>query len=88
MPPVGDAVRFVDDKEANPARNRRNGSGPEPLIAQALGRNKQNITCIELEKCLNRGLFLRVCAIDARRTDTDPLRHGELVSHQRKQWAD
>src|SRR6185295_5376596 len=87
VPPIRNAMRFVDYEEADAAANKLEHVSEKPLIAQTFGRDKKNVAPIPLQRALDRVPLRGVIAVDYCGIQAEAARHVELISHQRSERA-
>lgn len=86
--PVGDAVGFVDDDEAEEGQQLRQHFVAELRIVQPLRGDEENVEAAGLE-VLEHGIpFGDVRGIEAGGTDSGTFGRGDLVAHERQQRGD
>lgn len=88
MPPIGNAVRFVDDQHGNLCGDTRQHLGTEALVCQALGRDQQNVDFPLGQSALDCRPVIHVVGVDRGGANSHSLRRSDLVSHQCKQRRD
>ena len=86
--PVGDAVRLVDDEQADRALDRRQDVGRESLVREALRRDEQDVDRVSGEALVDGLPLVDVAGVDRRGAEPEAARHRDLVAHQREQRAD
>ena len=60
----------------------------EALVGEALRRDQEDVDGVGRESVVDVVPFGLVAGIDGRRPDAEPLRHRDLVAHQREERAD
>ena len=88
VPPVGDAVRLIDDEEADGTLDPRQEVGHERLIRETLRGDQEDVDLVALQALPNGGPVGHVGGVDRRGGEAQPPRHRDLVAHQREQWTD
>ncbi len=83
--PVGDAVRLVDDEQADPLGEDRQHLGAELRVVQPLGADQQQVDGVGVEQAGDLAPGVAVGRVDSVRTDPEPLRRGDLVAHEGQQ---
>ncbi len=83
--PVADAVRLVDDQQADRAGDEAEHPVAEPLVREPLRRDQQQVDLVVAEALDDRLELLRVRGIDRLGPHTDAPGHLDLVAHQRQQ---
>jgi hypothetical protein len=86
--PVGDAVRLVDDQQADPLGEQRQHLGAEGRVVEPLGADQQHVDGVGGQQILDLRPRVAVGRVDRVRADPDPLRRRDLVAHQRQQRRD
>ncbi len=88
VPPVGNAVRLVDDQQRDLRRDARQHLTAKALVRQALGRNQQDVDLPSGQFALDCRPVVHVVGVDRGGADAHPFRRSDLVSHQRQQRRD
>ena len=88
VPPVGDAVRFVDHEQAHAAGDVGEQLLAEPPVAEALRRDEQHVDLAGADALLDGLPLRRVVGVDRLRADAHPAGGLDLVPHQREQRRD
>ena len=88
MAPVGDAVRLVDDDEAEEGQELGQDLVAELRVVQPLGRDEQNVEAAGPEIVEDGVPFGDVGGVEAGCAHPGALRRGDLVTHQRQQRGD
>ena len=88
VPPVGDAMRLVDDEQPDALGEQRQHRVPELRVVEPLGADEQEIDGIGGQQLAHLLPRLAVGRVDRVRADPEPLRGGDLVAHQREQRRD
>ncbi len=86
--PVGDAVRLVDDEEADRVLDARQHVRGESLVGEAFRGDEQDVDRVGREPVADRLPLVRVARVDRRGPEAEALGHRDLVAHQRQQRAD
>ena len=86
--PVADAVRLVDDEQADRSLDRGQDPVREGLVAEALGRDQQDVDRVGREPRLDVVPLGRVARVDRRGVEAQPAGHRDLVAHEREERAD
>ena len=88
MPPIRNAVRFVDNKESDAVLNSRQHLTAKPCVCKTFWRNQQDIAFVPQE-CRARFLpFVTVLAVNRQRPQTDVARCLDLIAHECEQRTD
>src|SRR5437870_11939731 len=88
MPPIRNAVRFVDNKESDAVLNSRQHLTAKPCVCKTFWRNQQDIAFVPRECRARFPPFVTVLAVNRQRPETDVERRVDLVAHEREQRAD
>ena len=86
--PVGDAVGLVDDEQPDCAADLRQHAGDEVGVAEALGRDQQDVDRVGRDGLLDRRPLVDITRVDRVRPQPEPAGHRDLVAHERKQGTD
>ena len=86
--PVADAVRLVDDEQADRSLDRGKDPVREGLVAEALGRDQQDVDRVGREPRLDVVPLGRVARVDRRGVEAQPAGHRDLVAHEGEERAD
>ncbi len=86
--PVGDAVRLVDDEEADRALDARHDVGHEALVGESLGRDQEDIDRVRGEAVVDGVPLVDVAGVDRGGPQPQAAGHRDLVAHQREERAD
>ena len=86
--PVADAVRLVDDEQADRSLDRGKDPVREGLVAEALGRDQQDVDRVCREPRLDVVPLGRVARVDRRGVEAQPAGHRDLVAHEGEERAD
>jgi hypothetical protein len=86
--PVRDAVRLVDHQQPDRGGEQRQQLVAEARVVEPLGRDQQQVDLAGGEHRADRVPLVAVGAVDRVRSETQPLRAGDLVAHQRQQRRD
>ena len=88
VPPVGNAVRFVDDQQHDARRDVRQDAGDETLVAEALGSDKQKVHLVAPQTPLHVPPLVLVVRRDPVGAEPHAPGGQRLVAHQREQRRD
>ncbi len=88
MPPVADAVRFIDDEKSDARDELRQLLVAERRVVEALRRDQQHVDLVAVELCEHVAPFVRVGGVDGDRADAGALGGGDLVAHEGEQGRD
>ena len=88
VPPVGDAMRLVDDEQPDPLGEQRQHRVAELRVVEPLGADEQEIDRIGRQQPAHLLPRLAVGRVDRVRADPEPLGGRDLVAHQREQRRD
>ena len=85
VPPIRDAVRFVDDEEGDAVGDIRQHLGAKVLVSQPFGSDDQDVYLVLPQACFrNRPVFL-VVRRDSAGAHPHSFGSGDLVAHQCQQ---
>ena len=85
VPPVGDAVRFVDDEHPHAADQCRQLFVAELRVVEPFGRDQQDVDLVARQCRLGVGPLVGVRGVDRDRSHAGPGSSGHLVAHERQQ---
>ncbi len=83
-PPVGDAVRLVDDQQATAAQGGHR-PGQEVGVSQAFGGDEQHVDSVPGEFVEDKVPVVAVGGVHGGGADPDALGGSDLIAHQREQ---
>ena len=88
VPPVGHAVRLVDDEHARARREPGEHPIAEIGVVEPLGADQQHVDLARVDRRVGALPVGGVGGVDRDRPDARPLRGLDLVAHQREQRRD
>ena len=88
VPPVGDAVRLVDDEHPGGAGELGQHLVAELGVVQTLGADEQDVDLAGLDLAVDQRPVVGVGGVDRDRVDAGALGRLDLVAHEREQRAD
>ena len=88
VPPVGHAMRLVDDEHARARREPGEHPIAEIGVVEPLGADQQHVDLARVDRRVGALPLGGVGGVDRDRPDARPLRRLDLVAHQREQRRD
>ena len=88
VPPVGDAVRLVDDEHPGGAGELGQHLVAELGVVQTLGADEQDVDLAGLDLAVDQRPVVGVGGVDRDRVDAGAVGRLDLVAHEREQRAD
>ena len=85
MPPVRDAVCFIDDEQCDPVRDRRQHLPQKPFVGQSLRRYEKDVCLIAANPGFDFAPTFPIVGVDRLGVDSHPLRRRNLIAHQRQE---
>ena len=86
--PIGNAMGFVHDEHPDAALNEREKFLEEFAVAQALGRDHEDVHFVGLERSFDLGPFGNVFAVDGDSADAKFFGGEDLIAHEREERAE